>query len=110
VEWNWQGKTCSRATSSTTNPTWTNPGSKPSLRGERPATNSLSHGMAYDLAWLYYDYLCHASLNYFGLVVLISPQLTYFINLNPAPRSPRHTHTPLSPTHTDITNSGNLAM
>jgi hypothetical protein len=51
VEWNWQGKTevlggktCPSATLSTTNPTWTDPGSKPGLRGERPATNRLSHG------------------------------------------------------------------
>ena len=31
---------------STTNPTWTDPGSKPSLHGGRPATNRLSHGTA----------------------------------------------------------------
>ena len=30
----------------TTNPTWTDPGSNPGLRGERPATNRLSHGTA----------------------------------------------------------------
>ena len=42
VEWNRQGKnrstrrkTCPSVTLSTTNPTWTNPGSNPSLRGER---------------------------------------------------------------------------
>jgi hypothetical protein len=29
---------------STTNPTWTDPGSNPELRSERPATNRLSHG------------------------------------------------------------------
>jgi hypothetical protein len=40
-------KTCPRATLSTTNPTWTDPGSNPGLSGERPATNRLSHGMAY---------------------------------------------------------------
>ena len=38
------GKTCPSATFSTTNPTWTEPGSNPGLRGERPATNRLSHG------------------------------------------------------------------
>jgi hypothetical protein len=27
------------------NPTWTDPGSNPVLRGERPATNRLSHGL-----------------------------------------------------------------
>jgi hypothetical protein len=31
---------------STTNPTWTDPGSNPGLRGERPATNHLIHGTA----------------------------------------------------------------
>ena len=42
VEWNWQGKTevlggktCPSATLSITNPTWTDPGLNPSLRGER---------------------------------------------------------------------------
>jgi hypothetical protein len=54
VEWNWQGKTevlrrktCHSATLSSTNPTWTNPESSPVRRGERLATNSLSHGTAY---------------------------------------------------------------
>jgi hypothetical protein len=53
VEWNWQGypkysggKTCPSATLSTTNATWTDPRSKPGLRGERPATNRPSHGTA----------------------------------------------------------------
>jgi hypothetical protein len=32
---------------STTNPTWIDPGTNPGLRGERPATNCLSHGTAY---------------------------------------------------------------
>jgi hypothetical protein len=32
---------------STTNPTWTDPRSNPSLHGERTATNRLSHGTAY---------------------------------------------------------------
>jgi hypothetical protein len=33
------------ATSSTTNPTWNDPAANQGLRGERPATNLLSHGM-----------------------------------------------------------------
>jgi hypothetical protein len=41
-----RGETCPSVTLSTTNPTWTDPGSNPGLRGERPATNRLSHGMA----------------------------------------------------------------
>jgi hypothetical protein len=51
VEWYWQGenrstrgKTCPSAILSTTNPTWTDPGSNPGPRGGRPATNRLSHG------------------------------------------------------------------
>jgi hypothetical protein len=39
-----RGKTCPSATLSTTNPTWTDPGSNPGLRGGRPATNRLSQG------------------------------------------------------------------
>jgi hypothetical protein len=54
VEWNWQGKTevlggggtFLSATLSITNPTWTDPGSNPGLRRERPATDRLSHGTA----------------------------------------------------------------
>ena len=40
------GKTCPSASSSTTNPTWTDPGSNTGLRGERSATDRLSHGKA----------------------------------------------------------------
>jgi hypothetical protein len=36
-------KTCSNATLSTTNPTWIDLGANPCLRGEKPATNCLSH-------------------------------------------------------------------
>jgi hypothetical protein len=39
-------KTCPSATLSTTNPTWTEPGSNAGLRSGRPATNRLSHGTA----------------------------------------------------------------
>jgi hypothetical protein len=39
-------KTCPSATLSTTNPTWTDPESKPGARSERPTTNRLSHGTA----------------------------------------------------------------
>jgi hypothetical protein len=42
--WSTRGKTCPSATLSTTNPTMTDPGSNPRLRGDRPATNRLSHG------------------------------------------------------------------
>jgi hypothetical protein len=39
-------KSCSSATLSITNPIWIDPGAKPGLRGEKPATNDLSHGTA----------------------------------------------------------------
>jgi hypothetical protein len=42
-------KTCPNATLSTTNPTWTDPGSNPGLRSGRPATDRLSHGTAIPL-------------------------------------------------------------
>jgi hypothetical protein len=41
-----RGETCPSAILSTTNPTWTDPGLNPGLRGETPATNRLSHGTA----------------------------------------------------------------
>jgi hypothetical protein len=39
-------KTCPGATFFTINPTWVDLGANPGLRGERPATNRLSHGTA----------------------------------------------------------------
>jgi hypothetical protein len=39
-------KTYPSATTSTTNPTWIEPGANPGHRDERLATNDLSHGMA----------------------------------------------------------------
>jgi hypothetical protein len=41
-----RGKTCPNATLSITNPTWTDLDMNPSLRGEKPATNHLSYGIA----------------------------------------------------------------
>jgi hypothetical protein len=41
-----RGKTCRSDTLSTTNPTLNGPGSQPDHRGERAATNCLSHGAA----------------------------------------------------------------
>jgi hypothetical protein len=49
-----RGKTCPTAALSTTNPTWTDPGSNPDLRGGRPAANRLSHGTA-----IYRGYFLH---------------------------------------------------
>jgi hypothetical protein len=55
IWWNedWQGKpkysekTYPSATLSTTNPTWTDPGSNPDRRGGKPATNPLSYGATF---------------------------------------------------------------
>jgi hypothetical protein len=47
-----RGKTCPSATSTITNPTRTDPGSNPGLRGERPATNRLSNGTAHNGAYI----------------------------------------------------------
>jgi hypothetical protein len=41
------GENLPSATLFTTNPTWIDPGANPGLRGERPATNRLSHGTAF---------------------------------------------------------------
>jgi hypothetical protein len=41
------GENLPSATLSTTNPTWIDPGANPGVRGERPATNRLSHGTAF---------------------------------------------------------------
>jgi hypothetical protein len=43
-----RGRTSPSATLSTTNPTWTDLGSNPYLRGGRLATNRLSHGTTQD--------------------------------------------------------------
>jgi hypothetical protein len=40
-------KICPSATLSTTNPTWIDLGANPVFRGDRPATNDLSHGTAH---------------------------------------------------------------
>jgi hypothetical protein len=40
-------KPCPSATLSTTNSTWIDPDANPRLRGDRPATNHLSHGTAH---------------------------------------------------------------
>jgi hypothetical protein len=40
------GEPCPSANLSTINPTWNDQGANPVVRGERPAANRLSHGMA----------------------------------------------------------------
>jgi hypothetical protein len=71
-----RGKTCPSATLSTTNPTWTDPGSKPGLRGERPATSRLSHGTAkaYNFSMQHVTYKIHNNYRntaYVGLVTYL---------------------------------------
>jgi hypothetical protein len=39
-------KNLSSTSSSSTNPTWPDRGANPALRGQKPATNRLSHGTA----------------------------------------------------------------
>jgi hypothetical protein len=57
VEWRLAGetkyseKTCPSATSSTTNPTWPEPGSNPGRRSVKSATNRLSYGVAFKMIW-----------------------------------------------------------
>jgi hypothetical protein len=42
-------RTCPSTTLNTTNPTWTEPGANPVLRGRRPATRLPSHGAAFEM-------------------------------------------------------------
>jgi hypothetical protein len=59
-----QGKTYPSATLSTTNSTWTDPGSNPVLRGERPATDRLSHDTAQFLMLLIIYNIFWGSIKY----------------------------------------------
>jgi hypothetical protein len=69
-------KTCPSATLSTTNPTWIDSGSNLSLRGERLATNDLSHGTAQEQ---YLSYLCQYIKNFLLLAAkyCIHPNSTH---------------------------------
>jgi hypothetical protein len=64
-------KTCPSATFFTTSPTWTEPDANLGLCGERPATNHLSHGMAYLIS------LCFGQ-NVDNFYVLRPRTITYF--------------------------------
>ena len=52
-------KPCPSATLSTTNLTWTDPGSNPGLRCEMPATDRLSHGTAFCIHFVNSQWACH---------------------------------------------------
>jgi hypothetical protein len=56
-------KTWPSATLSTTNSTWIDPGANPGLRGERPATNDLSHCTAPEVALTIF--FLYSNLKYF---------------------------------------------
>jgi hypothetical protein len=58
----YSGKNYPSVTLSTTNPTWTDLGSNPRLRGERPATNHLRHDTAF-LALYEEIFAFHSTLN-----------------------------------------------
>jgi hypothetical protein len=59
VEWNWQRKVLGeKPVSVPLCPPWTNSGSNPGLRGERPGTHRLSHGTAFS------DVYCTCNVNH----------------------------------------------
>jgi hypothetical protein len=81
-------KTCPSATLSTTNATWIDPGANQGLRGERPATNDLSHGTA-----LYATYYTMHIMQIFiarGPMIMSVPRV--YENLNPALGRPAANH------------------
>jgi hypothetical protein len=101
VEWNWQGKTevlgeknCPIAALSTTNPTWTDPGSNTGLRGERPANNRLSHGTALPLVFavwttaevsdkiMYHEFLIHFYQNIMHIALHVPSIRKHDLNFN----------------------------
>jgi hypothetical protein len=72
-----RGKTCPSVTLSTINPTRTDPGSNPGLRGGRPATNRLSHGTVNNHSY-------HTQCRLRGLTfVLSSTAQTRIVGSNP---------------------------
>jgi hypothetical protein len=67
------GENLPSATLSITNPTWIDPGANPGLRGERPATNRLSHGTAAKILFI---------INY-NLVIMSSNKNNIYVCLHP---------------------------
>jgi hypothetical protein len=77
IWWNedWQGKpnylgkkTCPSATSSTTNPTWPDPGLNPGRRGGKPASNRLSYGAA--MSHIHIDWVLKVSVTIFVSIMM----------------------------------------
>jgi hypothetical protein len=82
-----RGKTCTSYTLSTTNPTWTDPGSNPGLRGGRPAANRLSHGTA--LPW---SQLVSYSVGYLVISYPLDSAEGLYYNVNRSRRFIRALH------------------
>jgi hypothetical protein len=61
--WSARRKTCPSATLYATNPTYTDPVLNPALRGERPATNSLTHGTALFMIDTIHDHKMCVTIN-----------------------------------------------
>ena len=88
-------KTCPTAALSTTNPSCTDPGWNPGLRGERPATNRLSHGTGYIRRYRIVDCLTiyiiraeakeRSAITYyfeFSSSVIIKPRTLWALNIH----------------------------
>jgi hypothetical protein len=85
-------KTCPSAILSTTNPTWTDLGSNPGLRGERPATNHLSHGTArfYGDTWELFLITGCCTCGQLDCGDLLSRQLEFHKSLNNSAKTNFH--------------------
>jgi hypothetical protein len=81
-----RGKTNPSATLSSTHPTWTDPGSSPGLRYERPATNRLSHGTALYRVWQNiheshpFTLIILQSKNFIIQYLVLAKQITNLVN------------------------------
>jgi hypothetical protein len=101
-------KTCPTATLSTTNPTWIDPGAKPGLLGQTPATNDLSYGTALNPSYTrHYVYgfiniLFHTAYSHSLARVYIDLRICF------KPLRLRLNHTTISLSITDLHSSTNL--
>jgi hypothetical protein len=74
-----RGKTCPSATLSTTNPTRTDTGSNPGLRGGRSAANRLSHGTKERQYASFFAWSCDSASKAVLSVFEIRPYLNYWV-------------------------------
>jgi hypothetical protein len=78
-----RGETCPSATLSTTNPTWTDPGSNPCLRGEMLATNRLSGKMlSTESSEICYLHLFYYYYYYYYYCLIVSVHCWYNTELS----------------------------